>query len=209
MKKRILLLCLCLIAALFVVVYAVIQKIESQYNEMDYFLISDLYQVSYAKKENMEDCSFTFDFNDPKSAVGQTIYDKNGCKLFVSGMEENEEFPRYKVKYYFTAMGDYNRENHKGVFISPVLAVPDENNVWQLKETKMEVEPSEKYRCWITSQTCEYEEMSNRFSVGITFMEDDVNEDETREVILHFKELWEVKWERKQDDFKWEWELIL
>ena len=66
MKKRIVLLCLCLIAALFAVVYAVVQKIESQYNEMDYFLRSDLYQLSYVKKENIKDCSFTFDFNDPE-----------------------------------------------------------------------------------------------------------------------------------------------
>lgn len=209
MKKRILLLCLCLIAALFAVVYAVIQKIESQYNEMDYFLRSDIYQVSYVKKENIKDCSFVFDFNDPESVVGQTVYDKNGCKLVVSGIEEDEEFPQYKVKYYFTATGNYDRENHKGIFVSPVLAILDEENVWDLKGTQIAVEPTETYRCMFTSKTCEYEEMSNQFSVVVTYMEDDVNEGETREVILHFKELWEVKWEREQNGFKWEWELIL
>lgn len=205
MNKGILLLSICLLAA----IYAISQKIESQYSEMDYFLQSDMYKLSYVKKENINDCSLTFDFNHPENAVGQMIYDKNGCKLVVTGMEEDEEVPQYKVKYYFTATGNYDRENHQGVFISPVLSVLDENNVRQLKGTDIEVQPSEKYRCMFTSKVGEYDEMSNQFSIEITYMEDDVNEEEAREVILQFNELWEVKWEREQNDLKWEWELIL
>ncbi len=142
--------------------------------------------------------SYGLDFDNTESVLGQTIYEKDGCNITVSEIDNTDEG---YVRISFEATGNYDDTKKEGSFISPVIALPDEENKWRIINSLPEVAPAEEYRCSFASRTCEYEKLINRFSIYVTkisFLDSEKEADDANRIVtIRFSNLWEMKWHKK------------
>lgn len=139
-----------------------------------------------------------FDFDNPESVLGQTIYEKDGCRINVSEIDGSDEG---YVRIYFEATGNYDDTKKEGSFISPIIALPDKENKWSIIDSLPDVEPAEEYKCSFASRTCEYEKLTNRFSIyvkKISFLDNEEEKDDADQIVtIRFSNLWKMKWHKK------------
>ena len=189
----------CFLAVLVVLVSNIVKTFRAQSGELEYFINNKAYSFAYAECED-EDCILRFDFDNPESVLGQTIYEKDGCSITVSEIDDTDEG---YVRISFEAVGNYDDTKKEGSFISPVIAFPDKENKWTIKDSLPEIAPAEEYRCSFASRTCEYEKLTNRFSIYVTKISFPDNEEEAddadRIVTIRFSDLWEMKWYKKTE----------
>ena len=186
----------CFLVVLVVLVSNIVKAFRAQSGELEYFINNKAYSFAYAEQE-VADCILRFDFDNPESVLGQTIYEKDGCSITVSEIDDTDEG---YVRISFEATGNYDDTKKEGSFISPVIAFPDKENI---KDSLPEVAPAKEYRCSFASRTCEYEKLTNRFSIYVTKISFPDNEEEAddadRIVTIRFSNLWEMKWYKKTE----------
>ena len=167
----------CFLAVLVVLVSNIVKAFRAQSGELEYFINNKAYSFAYAEQE-VADCILRFDFDNTESVLGQTIYEKDGCNITVSEIDNTDEG---YVRISFEATGNYDDTKKEGSFISPVIALPDEENKW--------------------SETCEYEKLTNRFSIYVTkisFLDSEKEADDANRIVtIRFSNLWEMKWHKK------------
>lgn len=189
----------CFLVVLVVLVSNIVKAFRAQSGELEYFINNKAYSFSYAEQE-VADCILRFDFDNAESVLGQTIYEKDGCNITVSEIDNTDEG---YVRISFEATGNYDDTKKEGSFISPVIALPDEKNKWRIINSLPEVAPAEEYSCSFASRTCEYEKLTNRFSIYVTkisFLDSEKEADDMdRIVTIRFSNLWEMKWHKKAE----------
>lgn len=186
-------LCICFVF----VVSNIVKGYKAQLGELEYFINNEAYSFEYAERE-AEDCTLRFDFDNPESVLGQSIYEKDGNRIVVSEIDGADES---YVRISFEATGSYDDTKREGSFISPVIALPDEENIWRIIDSLPGVAPAEEYSCSFASRTCEYEKLTNRFSIyvkKISLLENKEEVSDTDKIVtIRFSNLWEMKWHKK------------
>ena len=187
----------CLCVCFVFVVSNTIKGYKAQLGELEYFINNEAYSFKYAERE-AEDCTLRFDFDNPESVLGQTIYEKDGNRIVVSEIDGAD---KSYVRISFEAIGSYDDTKKEGSFISPVIALPEEENRWRIIDSLPRVVPAEEYSCSFASRTCEYEKLTNRFSIYVKKVSLLENKEEVgdtdRTVTIRFSNLWEMKWHKK------------
>lgn len=86
----------------------------------------------------------------------------------------------------------------KEASLKKVLNYIDE---WRIINSLPEVAPAEEYSCSFASETCEYEKLTNRFSIYVTkisFLDSEKEADDANRIVtIRFSNLWEMKWHKK------------
>ena len=163
----------CFLAVLVVLVSNIVKAFRAQSGELEYFINNKAYSFAYAEQE-VADCILRFDFDNTDEGY---------------------------VRISFEATGNYDDTKKEGSFISPVIALPDEENKWRIINSLPEVAPAEEYRCSFASETCEYEKLTNRFSIYVTkisFLDSEKEADDANRIVtIRFSNLWEMKWHKK------------
>ena len=187
----------CLCVCFVFVVSNTIKGYKAQLGELEYFINNEAYSFKYEERD-AEDCTLRFDFDNPESVLGQTIYEKDGNRIVVSEIDGAD---KSYVRISFEAIGSYDDTKKEGSFISPVIALPDEENIWRIIDSLPRVVPAEEYSCSFASRTCEYEKLTNRFSIYVKKVSLLENKEEVgdtdRTVTIRFSNLWEMKWHKK------------
>lgn len=189
----------CIVVCFVFLVSNIVKGYRAQLGKLEYFINNEAYSFEYAERED-EDCVLCFDFDNPESVLGQTIYEKDGNRIVVSEIDGADES---YVRISFEATGNYDDTKKEGSFISPVIALPDEENQWRIIDSLPEIAPAEEYRCSFASETCEYEKLTNRFSIYVTKISFLDNKEEAGDtdgiVTIRFSNLWEMKWHKKDN----------
>lgn len=169
-----------------------------------FFLENGRYSVEYIERDNIKDCVFRFDFNDPEAAVGQVVYEEDGAKIVLAEVKEEAED---QIRFRFAASGTYDFKKGEGHFLSPYYTIL-ENNIWKqampsplflYSKTALHTEPDGAYGSGFTSATPEYEKLTNEFSVSVwdNGWPDKIENAGERPVEVRFCKLYETAWRRK------------
>ena len=129
----------CLCVCFVFVVSNTIKGYKAQLGELEYFINNEANPFKNAERET-EDCTLRFDFDNPESVLGQTIYEKDGNRIVVSEIDGAD---KSYVRISFEAIGSYDDTKKEGSFISPVIALPDEENIWRIIDSLPRVVPAE------------------------------------------------------------------
>ncbi len=165
---------------------------------LKFFLYNEAYFVEYTERNDIEDCIFRFDFNEPEAAVGQVIYEENGTKIAVTDVEVKSE---NEIEFWFEASGKNDFEKGEGSFISAVRMVRDSNGEWSVSGIPQDALGIEHTEGYSDSNAAAFEGLATPSAISVTVTElldrKELEDENERPVTGKFCEFDGMAWYRK------------
>lgn len=192
-NKNIMLIC---IWGIMVILFSIVlfERMAIQLYGLEYFMNNSKYCFEVKPYQSTENCNLVLDFKNPQSSIGKIIYEEGDNTITVTEVIEKSE---YDIIVYLESTGSYDYLRGEGRFISPSIAVLNEDKIWQLSNGKYDIDPDDVFRCRVRSKTSEYDGLSNKFSITMSKIDTSIPLQKNEQIVkVNFNELGELNWHR-------------